>query len=294
MISQMSAGVWMGMWRYAFASLLCVGIMGCYSPALPVDDAMFDDPEWVTVFEDEFDGDGLDQSRWTTCYWWDKNGCTNGTTGELNWYQADNVSVTEGKLRLEARRQDIKGSDGKNYSYTSGIVTTGRSHYRTDRPIRFDFLYGRVEVRAKAPAGQGLWPAIWLLPSDHGITPEIDVMEILGHRPNRVEMNYHYTSSFGGAQNDGSFWSGPDNAADWHVFAVEWRPSAIVWLIDGVERWRFSKRRYISDEPMYLLLNLAVGGDWPGAPDEQTSFPSVFEIDYVRIMQPKELVDNST
>ncbi len=268
--------------------------MSCTYPAYPVDDTVFDDPEWVEVFVDEFDGDELDRSQWTTCYWWDKNGCTNGTTGEMNWYQDGNVSVADGTLRLEARREEISASDGKRYDYTSGIVTTGRSTWKTDGPSRFSFRYGRVEVRAKVPAGQGLWPAIWLLPSDHGITPEIDVMEILGHRPDRIEMHYHYTPRLGGAQNEGQNWKGPDFSADWHRFAVEWRPDAIIWYVDDEERWRFNKRSLISDEPMYLLLNLAVGGDWPGPPDQDTAFPSVFEIDYVRIWQPRELVDKST
>ncbi|MDH3658925.1 MAG: glycoside hydrolase family 16 protein [Alphaproteobacteria bacterium] len=253
---------------------------------------MFDDPEWIEVFVDDFDGESLDRDRWTTCYWWDKEGCTNGTTGELNWYQDDNVSIADGTLRLEARRREILASDGRRYDYTSGIVTTGRNSWRIERPLRFSFRYGYVEVRAKVPAGQGLWPAIWLLPTDHDIRPEIDVMEILGHRPDRIEMNYHYTS--GSAQNEGLNWDGPDFSADWHRFAVEWRPDAIIWYVDDKERWRFTKRALIADEPMYLLLNLAVGGDWPGPPDNETVFPALFEIDYVRILQPKALVDKST
>lgn len=280
--------------RYVLVPGFFLLMTSCNYPAHTVEDEVFDDPEWVKVFEDEFDGDSLDRSRWTTCYWWDKDGCTNGTTGELNWYQDDNVSVADGTLRLEARREDIRASDSRLYNYTSGIVTTGRSTYLTDRPIRFDFLYGYVEVRAKVPSGYGLWPAIWMLPSDHGITPEIDIMEILGHRPDKVEMHYHFTPSLGSAQNEGKAWKGPDHSADWHTYAVEWRPSAIIWYVDGVERYRFTRQHLISSEPMYLLMNLAVGGDWPGPPTEDTVFPSVFEIDYVRVFQPKELVDKST
>ena len=288
--------VWRRLCRHARqpAPCLCLWTVSCALPAQPVDDIVFDDPQWIEVFVDDFDGESLDSNRWTTCYWWDKNGCTNGTTGELNWYQVGNVSVADGTLRLEARREDIDASDGRQYGYTSGIVTTGRNSWKTDRPLRFSFRYGYVEVRAKVPAGQGLWPAIWLLPTDHGIRPEIDVMEILGHRPDRIEMNYHYDTRFGSAGNEGSNWDGPDFSAGWHRFAVECRPDAIIWYVDDQERWRFTDRRLISDEPMYLLLNLAVGGDWPGAPDDETIFPAIFEIDYVRVLQPKALVDKST
>lgn len=290
------AAAWIWIRRHAFRPLpcLCLFAVSCSSPAQPVDDVVFDDPEWIEVFVDAFEGEALDRDRWTTCYWWDKNGCTNGTTGELNWYRDGNVSVADGTLRLEARREEVRASDGRYYGYTSGIVTTGRNSWKTQRPLRFSFRYGYVEVRAKVPAGQGLWPAIWLLPTDHGSTPEIDVMEILGHRPDRIEMNYHYDAGLGSPGNKGSNWDGPDFSADWHRFAVEWRPDAIIWYVDDEERWRFADRELIANEPMYLLLNLAVGGDWPGPPDDETVFPSIFEIDYVRILQPKALVDKST
>jgi beta-glucanase (GH16 family) len=143
-----------------------------------------------------------------------------------------------------------------------------------------------MEMRAKVPKGKGLWPAFWALPPEGKWPPEIDVMEVLGHQTNTVHLHYHYNDSTGTHRNSGGAYTGPDLAADWHTYAVSWEPGAIRWYVDGVERRAaFTDARYIAAEPMYLLLNLQVGGSWPGSPDVTTPFPSDFEIDYVRIYQ---------
>jgi beta-glucanase (GH16 family) len=239
--------------------------------------------DWTLVFEDEFDAAELDGSRWTSCYWWDKGGCTNLGNNELQWYRRGNVVPGNGTVTLEAREEPVDTSEGP-FPYTSGLIATGRTDAEGEREDRFSFTYGYVEVRARLPKGQGLWPAIWLLPSDHLSRPEIDIMEMLGHAPDMLEMHYHYQKD---GQNDslGQDRQVADLSADWHDYAVDWSPEAIIWYLDGREMWRIDEPNIISDEAMYLIINLAVGGDWPGEPDAETEFPARFEVDHVRIWQ---------
>lgn len=237
---------------------------------------------WLLLFSDEFEGDSLDVGRWTTCYWWDNGGCTNRGNQELQWYLPGNLVVSDGTLKLRAVRSPVTASDGQTYPYASGMVTSGRSTSDTSRSPRFTFQYGFAEIRARLPRGQGLWPAFWLLPASHDSTPEVDVMEVLGHEPDRAHFTVHFNTDNGKRQ-AGEEWTGPDFSAAWHTFGVDWGPQALVWYVDGLERWRYTDAARIPAEPMYLLANLAVGGDWPGAPDASTPFPSDYEIDYVRV-----------
>lgn len=244
------------------------------------------DAAWKLVFEDQFDAAELDGSRWTSCYWWDRGGCTNLGNNELQWYRRGNVVPGNGSVTLEAREEPVDTSEGA-FPYTSGLIATGRTDAEGEREDRFSFTYGYVEVRARLPRGQGLWPAIWLLPSDHVSRPEIDIMEMLGHAPDVLEMHYHYQTN-GQNESQGEDRKVADLSADWHDYAVDWSPEAIVWYLDGREMWRIDEPGIISDEAMYLIINLAVGGDWPGAPDAETHFPARFEVDHVRIWQRQE------
>ncbi len=239
--------------------------------------------DWKLIFQDEFDGASLAVGHWVTCYWWGRQGCTIASNHELEWYQPDNVIVSDGVLKLRAQQQTVHGSDGNTYRYASGMVTTGRETDTTSKPVKFAFTYGYAEIRAKVPKGEGLWPAFWLLPANHNSKPEIDVMEIIGDQTNTAELRFHYREQDGDSADAGSSWKGPDLSKDWHTFAVDWQPDAIIWYIDGVERQRFTDQAHIPAQPMYMILNLAVGGDWPGAPDVTTSFPSDYLIDYVRV-----------
>lgn len=250
--------------------------------------------EWTLIFNDEFTGSTLDTSRWTTCYWWGKQGCTIATNAELEWYQPDQVLVADGVLRLRAEPRTLEATNGKVYRYTSGVVTTGRASSNTTHPARFSFTYGYAEIRARIPTGRGLWPAFWLLPIDHNSRPEIDVMEIIGHEPQVVYLRFHYLDADGRRRDVGGKWAGPDFSEGWHTFAIDWQPTALIWYVDGVERWRYTDQSAIPAEPMYLLANLAVGGSWPGAPDDSTLFPSDYQIDYVRVWQTGERVRGST
>lgn len=239
---------------------------------------------WRLVFGDEFEDRRLDPSKWTTCYWWDRGGCTNMGNNERQWYQPQNAVVEDSILRLEARKQTVRASDGNTYQYTSGMVTSGRGTSDTSQSVRFAFRYGYVEMRARMPAGKGLWSAFWLLPASHESKPEIDVVEVLGHEPDRLHAHVHFLDE-GRRASAGSSWVGHDASTSWHVYALEWRPDALTWYVDGVQVWRFTDSRHVPSEPMYVLANLAVGGDWPGRPDASTSFPSALEIDYLRVWQ---------
>jgi len=216
----------------------------------------FDDAK--LIFNEEFSGDQLDPDTWSTEYRW---GRTNEP--ELQYYSPDALQVSDGILHIIADKRQMEGMD-----YTSGLIASYD---------RFTFTYGYLEMRAKIPAGRGLWPAFWMHLNDDDKSGEIDVFEFLGHEPNIIHMSYHFPELQ-------EFWfNGPDYSQDYHTYAVDWQPDKIVWYVDGVERARTTTE--IPNEPMYILANLAVGGDWPGSPDRNTQFPAHFDIDYIRIYQ---------
>lgn len=238
---------------------------------------------WTLRFVDQFDAAGLDETRWTTCYWWNDAGCTNKGNAELQWYLAQNVSVADGLLTLMARQEPVE-IDGKAYPYTSGMVTSGRYYEERDKPDRFSFTYGYVEVSAKIPSGEGLWPAIWLLPSNHTSTPEIDVMEALGDATNTLEMHYHYRQQ-DEKQNVGKSLITSDLSTAFHRYGVEWSSEGIRWYLDDREVWRIGHDVPIAAGPMYLLINLAVGGEWAGPEVDDSRLPAAFLIDHVKVWQ---------
>lgn len=238
---------------------------------------------WTSIFDDEFSGPTLDTSKWNTCFFnfTVGNGCDHDQ-GELELYQPDEVSLSNGILSLNANRQTITAANGKTYHYTSGMISTGPSAYGATP--KFTFLYGYMEIRARVPAGQGFWPAFWTLPADLSWPPEIDVFEILGNAPGIINMHYHYPTASGGDGDTGATWNGPDFAAGWHTYAVDWEPGSLTWYVDGIARRQYTDANVVA-KPMYLLANLAVGGNWPGPPDAATPFPSALQIDYIRVWQ---------
>ena len=232
---------------------------------------------WQLVFSDEFNGTALDLTRWNKHYWW---GRTNSDNSELEYYADDAFNFQNGYLRLSADRRSMGG-----FQYTSGMIA---SH------DKFSFQYGYVEIRARVPAGRGLWPAFWLLPASRQYTSEIDVLEALGQEPTRVYMtNWDLNPNGNG---DGfpiqSDYLGPDFSQAFHTYGVEWGPGMIIWYIDGTERFR--TRRAVPHQLMYIIANLAVGGDWPGSPDANTPFPSYYDIDYIRVYQQTPALPFST
>ena len=240
---------------------------------------------WQLAFAEEFDGDRLDDETWHTCFWWAPNTCTIEPHQEMGLYRQENVSVADGVLTLRARPKRAIGWNGETYDYTSGLVSTGGSDYSDPaRESGFVFTYGYAEARIQVPAGQGLVPAFWLPTADHSWPPEIDIMEMLGNDPTRTTMHYHYRRSNGTKATVGDSWRGPDFSAGWHTFGVDWQPGSLTWYVDGIERYRFVDAA-VTDQPAFLLLNLAVGGTWAGAPDPDTAFPADLLVDYVRVFQ---------
>ncbi|MEP2706536.1 MAG: glycoside hydrolase family 16 protein [Roseibium sp.] len=237
------------------------------------------------VFSDDFSENQLSSENWTTCYWWDDNGCTNLGNKELQWYIPGNVSIENGLLVLTAKPENVIGYKGKPFPYTSGMVTSGRYYEEDLSQTRFATTYGFFEMRARIPSGKGLWPAFWLLPQNHTSKPEIDIMEALGHRPDVLEMHYHYKNASGESRNSGHELETGDLSKDWQVYGLEWSAEAITWYLNGEEMWRFEETALISNVPMYLIINLAVGGNWPGDPDDHTEFPAFMKVDYVRVWQ---------
>ena len=169
--------------------------------------------------------------------------------------------------------------------YLSGVITSYDA---------FRFRYGRVEARARMPAGNGYWSAFWLLNAYYGQDqpedPEIDIVEALGERTDRVYQVYHRLEDRDGdglytdRVSDESRVPVADFSDDFHVYRVDWEPGRLVWYVDGVETKRIEGEA-VSDEQMYLIANLAVGGGFPVPPDASTPFPGRFEIDWIRVWQ---------
>ena len=221
-------------------------------------------PGWALTFHDEFDGAKLDTSKWIDSY---PDNQRTHSNNEQQYYATDGYTVTDGRLRLIAEKRTMGGMP-----YTSGMI----SSYG-----KFAQQYGWFEIRAKFPKGKGYWPAFWLLPDNREWPPEIDILEILGHEPDKVYLTDHWRDNQGQHGSKGDSFTGPDFSADYHVFALDWEPNALIWYVDGKERFRMTE--HIPAEPMYILANLAVGGDWPGNPDSTTRFPGYMDIDYIRV-----------
>jgi len=251
------------------ASLLTFLFATALSAASAADNASR--PGWKLTFSDEFDGKALDTAKWTPSDPWGRE-----RNRELQAYVKDAFEVRDGVLHIEAKKGQAFYA-GKDRAYTSGMMTTYG---------KFSQEYGRFEIRCRVPAGKGMWPAFWLLPDPRQWPPEIDVLEILGHEPGKVYMTHHFRDEERKHKSHGGSWVGPDFSAGFHEFAVEWSPKAVVWFVDGVERFRSEDS--VPHGKMYLLVNLAVGGEWPGSPDERTAFPASFDVDYVRVYQPAQ------
>jgi beta-glucanase (GH16 family) len=228
-------------------------------PALPPDRQ----DGWELTFHDEFDGAKLDPTKWNDQYWHGRTHSNN----ELQYYAPDGYEVGQGRLRFKGEKRKMGGMN-----YTSGMITS-LDH--------FSQTYGLFEIRAKFPKGKGYWPAFWLLPITKEWPPEIDILEILGHETNKVYFTTHWRDAAGKHQSKGDSFTGPDFSTDYHTFAVEWKPGECIWYVDGVERYRSTTG--IPAEPMYIIANLAIGGDWPGNPDATTRFPGFMDIDYIRV-----------
>jgi beta-glucanase (GH16 family) len=220
---------------------------------------------WVLVWEDEFDKPALNMECWT------KVDRRNNFNGELQYYAPSNVYVKDGMLYLEARDEK---KDGKRY--TSGMVQTAD---------KLDFHFGRFEARVSLPVGKGLFPAYWLIAYEDGC--EIDILEMIGSEPNLIYGVNHYMRGKTLCKNVGQ--TIVEDPEAFHVYAAEWDRESILWFVDGT--LFHSTKRGVPDEKMFLILTLAVGGVWPGAPNKHTVFPSRMAVDYVRYYRPAAVME---
>lgn len=234
------------------------------------------------IFNDGFGGSRLNQSHWSTCFWWAARSCTIASNHELEWYLPRQVRVGRGIARLVADRGSLGTTSDPAHSFVSGMISSGPTP--RSKVAKFALQYGRVEARMRIPAGAGLWPALWLLPADRSELPEIDVMEVHGQSPDIVRMHLHYRTGRGGEQVRGFDWTQPSLASGWHRFGIDWRRGRLDWLIDGAVRWHVDGDA-VPRVPMYLIADLAVGGDPVGAPTARTPLPSALQIDWVRVWQ---------
>jgi beta-glucanase (GH16 family) len=268
------------------AILILVSALVC--GALRADDggSASGDPNWKLVWSDEFNGDAIDPSKWS----FEVNG-KGGGNGELQYYtdRPHNAQVEDGKLVITADKEDYSGPDGSRHYTSARLVTKGHA----------DWKYGRIEARIKMPKGQGMWPAFWMMPAGDvygswARSGEIDIVEVLGNAANTAYGTIHYGDRWPKNVHTGDKFVLPagDFSDDFHVFAVEWKKDAIRWLIDGKvyetqTKWNTVAAPFPApfDQNFFIVLNLAVGGAWPGPPSPATRFPQRMEIDYVRVYQ---------
>ena len=260
------------------------------SSSILVSPAMAQDA-WELVWSDEFEGTELDASNWSaqtgtgTAYGlpagWGNN--------ELQYYTAfpENLSVSGGMLTMTARQQNFGGRN-----YTSARIRSLNKQ---------EFLYGRIEARMKIPSTPGIWPAFWMLPTNSpygtwAASGEIDIMESVNYA-DQIYGTLHYGNTWPNNQHDGPRLSdGRDFSDDFHVYRVDWDPDKITWYVDGVPYGSRTSAQWFSsaagsnprapfDTDFHILLNIAVGGDFPGNPNGASAFPQTMEVDYVRAYQ---------
>jgi beta-glucanase (GH16 family) len=245
---------------------------------------------WTLVWSDEFNGpDGSlpDPAKWTLV-----TGGSGYGNRELEAYtdRPLNVHQEKGNLVITARKESFTGADGIAREYTSGRLQTKGL---------FETQYGRIEAKIKLPSGQGIWPAFWMMGSNFDTINwpdcgEIDIMEYIGSEPAMVHGSLHGPQYSGGDPLTGGY-TLPNHARfsdAFHLFAIEWEPNVIRFYMDGklfetqnsnslppFKHWAFN-------HPFYLLFDLAIGGFWPGNPDQTTVFPATMLVDYVRVYKP--------
>ncbi|SFK60838.1 Beta-glucanase, GH16 family [Streptomyces pini] len=243
----------------------------------------------AVLFEENFDGpagSAVDGRRWQL-----ETGDNSGNNHERQYYTPGNANAAldgDGNLVITARKEnpgDYQCWYGR-CEYTSARMNTAG---------KFTTTYGHVEARMKLPRGQGMWPAFWMLGHDIGgvgwpNSGEIDIMENVGYEPGTVHGTLH-GPGYSGGEGIGAGYTLPGGRAfadDFHTFAVDWSPNSITWSVDGQVYQRRTPAdlggdRWVFDKPFFLILNLAVGGDWPGLPDSSTVFPQKLVVDYVRV-----------
>jgi beta-glucanase (GH16 family) len=259
---------------------------------------------YTLVWHDEFDGPNgslPDPQKWT----YDLGGSGWGNQ-ELESYtnRRENAQIQNGNLVITARKENFEGTDQLRREYTSARLKTQGLFSQT---------YGRFEARIRVPAGQGIWPAFWMLGDNISTAGwpkcgEIDIMENIGKEPRIIHGSLHGPLASGAATDltaAASLESGKDFASAFHLYAIEWEPDAVRFYLDSTLYATFTPNSattaapsspspnpdaagaWVFDHPFFLVLNLAVGGNWPGPPDATTKFPQTMLVDYVRVYTSK-------
>lgn len=259
------------------------GTIQNYGTYLPVDNTGYAGattyPGMTLAWSDEFTTNYINTNNWS----YDIGGSGWGNN-ELEYYTNSNKNAysTGGYLVIEARKE-----------------TMGTNNYTSARMISKDkktFTYGRIDFRAKLPKGQGVWPALWMLGNNIGTTPwpacgEIDIMELLGHEPQKTYGTIHWGAAGGGSTHIGGNYSLSSLTFNdkFHLFSLKWEADKMTFLIDDVPFFTANKSQvndnYPFDKPFFFIMNVAVGGNWPGNPDATTVFPQRMIVDYVRVFQ---------
>lgn len=235
-------------------------------------------PGKTLVWSDEFDGTAINSANWTYdlgASGWGNNEWQNYTSSP------NNSSVVDGFLTITAREE--------GGGYTSARMKSVDLQ---------EFQFGRIDIRAKLPEGQGIWPALWMLGANfpEGGWPqcgEIDIMELVGHQPGTTHGTAHWGANFGVHQYAGSSITLPGGAKfseAFHLFSIEWQQNSIVWYMDdqpfySIDNTQMNGQPYPFNAPFFFIMNIAVGGNWPGYPDASTQFPQTMMVDYVRVFQ---------
>lgn len=244
-----------------------------------------DPTSWVLVWADEFDqpdGSAPDPSKWN----YQKGGSGWGNAEAQHYTDSlENAYIENGMLVIKANKEYMMGRE-----YTSARLNT---------QYKAGWTYGRIEIRAKLPNTQGIWPAFWMLPQTihYGTWPaggEIDIMEMIGKNPGQVLGTLHYGTPHTYTSGTYDLPEGQTFADDFHTFAVEWEEKEFRWYVDDTlfytkNDWftSYKEAPYPApfDQEFHLLINMAVGGRWPGYPDETSVFPQYLTVDYVRVYQ---------
>jgi beta-glucanase (GH16 family) len=269
---------------FSLIPLLC----GCRPIAISDSPPPISPSPWALVWSDEFsvsDGSSPDPAKWT--YDLGGNGWGNH---ELESYtnRKQNARIENGNLVITAQKETYTGADGITRDYTSARLKTQGLFVQT---------YGRIEARIKIPEGQGMWPAFWMLGEDIPTVGwpkcgEIDIMENIGKEPDKLHGSLHGPSTTANTSDLTSIFTlpaGQNFADDFHLYAVEWSTDTVRFYVDTNLYATFHSSdwppggKWVFDHPFFIILNLAVGGDWPGSPDATTKFPQTMLVDYVRV-----------
>lgn len=281
----------MKQFRMQFSSLIAFSalsllLLSCNSGAMappPVTTGTY-----TLVWSDEFNttnGSQPDASKWN--YDTGGNGWGNN---ELEYYtsRAQNAQIQNGNLVITAQQEIYTGPDGVTRNYTSARLKTQNL---------FSQAYGRFEARIKIPKGQGIWPAFWMLGNDISSAGwpqcgEIDIMENIGKEPGTIHGSLHGPSTVAltsDMTSSISLAAGQNFSDDFHLYAVEWEPGSVRFYVDANLYATFTSSqwpaggKWVFDHPFFIILNVAVGGNWPGPPDATSTFPQTMLIDYVRV-----------